>query len=122
MIAALQAQPKRPGAPIKASLGQAEARPWDYETDAARRKLATGRKFVFGTNPDDHDVTGTVAMSRQEMSFKSGEIGSAQRFSQSSAKQPVQRDPEMLEKRQMLMGIVVLLFIVAALVYFLTSL
>lgn len=117
MIAALQAQPKRPGAP-QATLGTNEARPWEWESDVTKKKLMSGRKFVFGTNPEEDDVSGTVAMTRQEMAFKTGEIGAAQRFSQSAARMDTVKDPDSVEKRQMIMGAIVLVLLIGVLVYF----
>lgn len=125
MIAALEAQKSaRPAStPILARVGTGDNGTWDYEGEAARRKMSTGRKFVFGTSPDEdeNNVTGTVAMTRQEMAYKVGEVGSA-RFSQSSARQEQIASPESVERRQMVIGIFVLIALIGALVYFISTL
>ncbi len=125
MIAALEAQKDSNIAdPIQARVGSGQNRTWEYETDAARRKMTTGRKFVFGSSPDEEDennVTGTVAMTRQEMAYKVGEMG-AQRFSQSAQRLDTVQNPESVERRQMIIGIIVLLALIGAIVYFISTL
>ena len=87
--------------------------------------MLTGRKFVFGTSPDDSEggegVTGTISMSRQEMNYHVGEVGAANRFSQSSARQRVVPDGDAAERRQVIFGFFVLLVIIGAVVYFVMS-
>jgi len=109
---------------IQAHAGDA-SRGWEWETDPAKRKMLTGRKFVFGTSPDDSEggegVTGTISMSRQEMNYHVGEVGAANRFSQSSARQRVVPDGDAAERRQVIFGFFVLLVIIGAVVYFVMS-
>lgn len=124
MIAALEAQKNaRPSQiPILARVGTGENRAWDYEAES-KRKVTTGRKFVFGTSPDEdeNNVTGTVAMTRQEMAYKVGEVGSA-RFSQSAPRLDQVTNPESAERRQMIIGILVLIALIGALAYFISTL
>jgi predicted component of type VI protein secretion system len=126
MIAAISAQ-KRAGNNLpatttanvtaQANVPPAGSKSWEWESEQARRKMTSGRKFVFGTSPEEDDVTGTVAMSRQEVAFKVGEVGSAQRFSQTAVRLDTVSDNEGSEKRQMIFGAFVLLFLIAAAVY-----
>ena len=123
MLAAITAQKKFSGDAnaIQANpSGVAGSKAWEWESEQAKRKLNAGRKFVFGSSPEDN-VTGTIAMSRQELAMKTGEVSSAQRFQQSNSRPEPTGDPVAKEKQQVIFGVFVLLFIIGAAVYFFTS-
>lgn len=121
MMAVIQAQKDQPHAEsvsIQAHIGTGTdplSRRW--EVDPMKRKLASNRKFVFGTSPEEEDVTGTVAMSRQEMNFKVGEVSVAKRLGQ-ALREESQADSELKEQRQVVVGAVVLVILIGAAVYY----
>ncbi len=121
MIAALEARSKTAGTAIQAHVGKPEQRAWDWDSESSRRKMVGGRKFVFGSDPEQDETTGTVAMSRQEMAFRVGEVSGAQRFSQTAQRLETVNDPDATEKRQMIVGAVMLVLIVIAIIYFVTA-
>ncbi|MFN8389334.1 MAG: FHA domain-containing protein [Bdellovibrionota bacterium] len=116
MIAAISAQKRQPLSEPPSVQTNQGAKPREWESDQTARKMTQGRKFVFGSSPDE-EVTGTIAMSRQEMAYKVGEVSTAQRFSQLGRPEKAV-NPEAVEKRQIIFGAFVLLFMIGAVVYF----
>jgi predicted component of type VI protein secretion system len=51
-----------------------------WESEAARRRMQVGRKFVFSSNPDGVQPTGTLALDAYEFGRSGFEMSSSQRF------------------------------------------
>lgn len=120
MIAALESGRDLGPDPASARAGKM-GKAWD--DDSSSKKLVSGKKFIFGSSPDEpEDIHGTLAMSRRDMAAKLGEMGAAQRFTQSAIRREAVDDGGRTENKQMILGVVVLLVILGALVYFISTL
>jgi hypothetical protein len=92
----------------------------DWESEAARRKSTEGKRFVFGTRPDELEVTSTLQVSSGvRLGSSTGfEMSASQRFSRAVAEAEEREASPVTESVLIVFGIFVFCLIIGFLAYF----
>jgi hypothetical protein len=92
----------------------------EWESEAAKRKSLEGRRFVFGSQPDEMEVTSTLqAVGRRGIGGASGfEMSASHRFSRAVAEAEEQGNSSMSESMLIVFGVFVFCAIIGFLAYF----
>jgi hypothetical protein len=91
----------------------------DWESEAAKRRALSGKKFVFGSEPEMEETTATMGIARQRYSGGTGfEMSVSQRFSASVADAENRRPSPLAEMLLTIFGMIIFLVIIGLLVWF----
>jgi hypothetical protein len=100
-------------------LKAAQQQSLDWESEAAKRRALTGKKFVFGSEPEMEEATATMGLARQRYAGGKGfEMSVSQRFSAAVADAENRRPNPLTEMLLTIFGMFIFLVIIGLLVWF----
>ncbi|MCB0325174.1 MAG: hypothetical protein KDD69_16440, partial [Bdellovibrionales bacterium] len=107
----------RPHAPEHLRRQDLETEEW--ESEAARRRSLEGKRFVFGTEPGQDEVTSTIAVRSAKFAGGAGyEMSTSQRFNRAVAEADAAGGSQVSESVLIVFGVFVFCLIVGFLAYF----
>lgn len=92
----------------------------DWESEAAKRRAQSGKKFVFGSEPELEETTATMGLARQRYSGGPGyEMSVSQRFSAAVVDAENKRPNPLVEMLLTIFGMLIFFGVIGVLVWFL---